>query len=1077
MPSTTTTGPPYVGADVWTIKPVLNEIRRTAAGVGNRSADMLAIGGFDTGVNQSKATCELWSHAAWSMSASMNVAKAGMGAGGTPSDCYSCAGWHHVTGVMSTVEKFNGVSWAVDTAMPKARYLPIDVGQASNNLLMVGGQGYGHGPTTTTAPPGPGTTPPPAYGNLDDCYQFNGVAWTKGVYLPRKALNGGGTGTPTAAILAGYLSDNPQFKHVITGTWNVSWADTSQVLMKKWGAQLSGQAAGGGNSLILSGGHHGGLAAWNVISEEFNGVAWSRAPDMNQARMEHGGDSSGSSAAGGGTGSNIMVFGGSDQPGGSSLAHTESFTRAPGVTTTTAPIGYFPYWCVRGSLIEAKQNPGGAGPMSRALAIAGDDYPSPNNETTSVQVFNPASGGWQAHSNINQARSRTSACGTSSDLFLLVAGWQKVGIGYMLTCEKYNGAAWSLSASYPHKVSGHVVLGTDVLAIAVGGKDLKFPHCSGVTTTTSPPAPPTSTTVGPVGYNDSCICKLWNNVAWSAIAPLSIRRGDHCGFGDAASALVLGDGNANNVCEIYNGVAWSTGPNLNMMVNAAAGAAGDLTDGITYGGARFDFTCPNPGSPWGGNTIGCERYNGAAWACASALNTGRGTRPTSCGSVGGSGVSAVAASGGDPTWSTSESFGLPLGSCPTTTTTTTAAPTTTTTTPMPPGWTVRSNSNVPRTWGVTIAGKANKAWVLGGSTPGPVVDFEKWDGPGWQIKANYPIPIQQGVSVSGLISHLNEVVAAGGTTSGSVRVAGVWKWSHDSWAAMNSMLYVLELHRVAGDTNDMLVFGGQGLCPKQCHGAQPWPPLPGPTVTTTAPPPGPTTTTTAPPLITGICCDAQRFNGIAWAVSPKMGWDKFYHAGAGLATAALACGGIGKQIATTLMEEWNNIAWSVGTALLGNEAFGAAAGRVTDMLLTGVNYVNVSTNRYNGAAWSVVSSLNLSHGGDNSDIDGDAPSTGSPIYLGTNAFPGGLPAETWHDNPPVVYTSTTTAGPIITTTTTIAPPFPTTTTVVTTTTPVPTTTTTAPPATWTGIRLAKQSLMAQTGIYLSKRFKKPDDEG
>ena len=148
--------------------------------------------------------------------------------------------------------------------------------------------------------------------------EYDGSNWTSGGTLPSGVRYGVGTGTQTAALNAG--GDTPGLTLYYNGT---SWASQApQVMLPQSKSPLGFFAGGFGTQTasVVAGGRDSPGANKAVTSQQWDGSAWSTAPNLSTARGYGGVGPVGSTTAG-------AVFGGQgDAPPYANITATEEFT-------------------------------------------------------------------------------------------------------------------------------------------------------------------------------------------------------------------------------------------------------------------------------------------------------------------------------------------------------------------------------------------------------------------------------------------------------------------------------------------------------------------------------------------------------------------------------------------------------------------------------------------------------------------------------------------------------------------------------------------------------------------------------
>ena len=213
-------------------------------------------------------------------------------------------------------------SWASGGAMNTARSLLFSFGQS--NSTGIAASGY-----TST-------------GNTANCESYNGTTWTE-VHNVNSAYRepGGSFGTQTAGVKAGGRPPNA----VDSETWDgTCWTEANDLTSTKNDAN---SGAGTQTSGLIAG---GSPASTNV--QTFDGTDWATGTSMNTGRQYIGRAGSSDSAA--------MSFGGG----------------TPGVTANSETWNGTA-WSEGSNLNTARQALVGGGPVTMAMAMAGQTTPTP----------------------------------------------------------------------------------------------------------------------------------------------------------------------------------------------------------------------------------------------------------------------------------------------------------------------------------------------------------------------------------------------------------------------------------------------------------------------------------------------------------------------------------------------------------------------------------------------------------------------------------------------------------------------------------------------------------------------------
>ena len=408
----------------WTEVNDLNTGRRSYAGAGTQTAAINA-GGYNGTADV--ANTESWNGTSWTEVNDLNQARRTLASSKQSStSALVFAG----QGSYALTESWNGTSWTEVADLNTGRQQVSGAGATNTSALCFGGE-----PTT-------GATE-----------SWNGSAWTEVNDLNTARYNGGGTGTQTSAIA--FAGSDPGGDYSLTESWNgTSWTEDSD--MTTGGTALGSSGTSNSSALAFGGasppatpigrtevwntgipigawstggslntarrelggagdsqdaalafnGNPGSAPETNVITESYNGSAWTEVNDMNTAR---------SGGAGTGTQTAAIAFGGNLQPG--NFQGTETWN---GTSWTTVP----------GTL---SRNPAGtlqsSGTVTSALAFSGS---GPNALT---ELYNGTT--WTEVGDLNTARYAMGSGGTYTSA-ISIGGEPKTG-----ATELWNGTSWS----------------------------------------------------------------------------------------------------------------------------------------------------------------------------------------------------------------------------------------------------------------------------------------------------------------------------------------------------------------------------------------------------------------------------------------------------------------------------------------------------------------------------------------------------------------------------------------------------------------------------------------------------------
>ena len=170
---------------------------------------------------------------------------------------------------------------------------------------------------------------------------WDGTSWAEGNNINTPGNFGLGSGTTTAGLTA-FAENSPPIglnSETYDGT---SWSEGNNVLTKRYGG---GQSSGVNTNAMMSSGYNtpGGVG---TLVESWNGTSWVEENNVNTGRYH---------ANGAGTGSSMIMFGGTPAPGVGALVEQWNGTS----------------WTEVADLTTARFGPGGAGTTLAAVCTAG----------------------------------------------------------------------------------------------------------------------------------------------------------------------------------------------------------------------------------------------------------------------------------------------------------------------------------------------------------------------------------------------------------------------------------------------------------------------------------------------------------------------------------------------------------------------------------------------------------------------------------------------------------------------------------------------------------------------------------
>ncbi len=250
-------------------------------------------------------------------------------------------------------------------------------------------------------------------------------------------------------------------------------------------------------------------------------------------------------------------------------------------------------WSTGGSLNTARQNHGGVGTQTSALAFGG----APGFKTV-TESYNGSS--WTEVNALNTGKNGPGAAGTSTAALAfggygIAPGDDEYSEWPQPLTESWNGTNWTEVNDMNRAASYLPGAGeTNTAALAFGG----YPNHLG----------PTS----PVALTES-----WNGTNWTEVNDMNLARIIHAGTGSSTAALSIGGGPVITArTESWNGTNWTEVNDLNTGRDHL-NAEGTQTASIAFGGETGP-TVPS-------DTGETESWNGTNWTVIPAtLNTARG---------------------------------------------------------------------------------------------------------------------------------------------------------------------------------------------------------------------------------------------------------------------------------------------------------------------------------------------------------------------------------------------------------------------------------------------------------------------
>jgi hypothetical protein len=239
---------------------------------------------------------------------------------------------------------------------------------------------------------------------------FGSASWSSGGNMSN-ARNGGGSGTPTAAVA--FAGNSPSTPPALTELYNgSSWTSSGNLNTGRAGA-----SAGTQTSTLNVGGYTAPLG-YSSLNEAFNGSSWTVKTNHPEANVPGGG-----------------------------LGIDTAFLRVGGYNgstwTTTTSQWNGTAWTAGGSFspTSASQIVGTAGTLTAGLKFGGAIPGSP----LVAEAYNGST--WTASPSINTALGPTTGQGTQTSA-LMAGGYGGSPEVVLNNSESYNGTAWSTQPSF-----------------------------------------------------------------------------------------------------------------------------------------------------------------------------------------------------------------------------------------------------------------------------------------------------------------------------------------------------------------------------------------------------------------------------------------------------------------------------------------------------------------------------------------------------------------------------------------------------------------------------------------------------
>lgn len=416
----------------WTNGGNLNTARNTGFSSGTQTAGLIAGGGPGSG---NTAASEHYDGSSWTTVNSMNTARRS----GAPSIAglrtSSLAFGGFTTTMVTNTEAYDGTTWTNSPTLGTARYGLGGAGDSSGSALAFGGQNNG------------GTTYSLTEEFNSSTNTITVAAWASGGNLNNTISQGAGTGTQTAAIVAGGINPGSTPINNSESYDGSSWTNSPTLGTARTALSSAGTAPS--TASLVFGGYLGPpYPNMSNATEEYNGSSWSEQNNLSAGRYGiYGfGIQTAAVAAGGDTNpitTAVEEYDGTSWTAGTALG-TAKYTGAgtgiltaglifggttPGVTNATEEYDGT-NWTTGGNLITAIQSEG-AGTQTASLSFGGN----PGN-TAKTEGYDGTS--WSTRPSMAVGRNNAMSAGGSagSTAALNAGGYTTANVN---TTEEFTG--------------------------------------------------------------------------------------------------------------------------------------------------------------------------------------------------------------------------------------------------------------------------------------------------------------------------------------------------------------------------------------------------------------------------------------------------------------------------------------------------------------------------------------------------------------------------------------------------------------------------------------------------------------
>jgi hypothetical protein len=432
-------------------------------------------------------------------------------------------------------------------------------------------------------------------------------------------------------------------------------------------------------------------------------------------------------------------------------------------------------WSSGGTVNNARDLLGGAGPQTSALVFGGQPYPGSSAYTESYDGSS-----WTEVADLNTARILLGGLGTSNTAVIGFGG-NLSPPNYRADTESWNGSAWTEVNDLNDgrwAMAGNA--GTQTAGLLFGGAPGEVPSSDAHT-------------------------ESWNGTSWSNEPDMNTARSENAGAGTSTNALSIAGTpsypTATAVVEQWNGSSWTEITDINTARNDLGGlkGGGTITDALVFGGINRNVPAIYASTEfWDGSSwteladLGTARYGGSGSGTSSAAlyaagNTGSITGiseewalapPTASILTEGS----IFLSGGQTLKGFGKGAGIPAAT-----------------------WASGGNLNTARNGGGS-AGIQTAALCSSGGNPSDVDNTEQYDGTSWTEVSE--VNTARSNTWTGLGLSYSAAILSSGRTGGSTRVNNNESWNGSNWTEVNEVNTARNQAASSGSQTSGIASGG-----------------------------------------------------------------------------------------------------------------------------------------------------------------------------------------------------------------------------------------------------------------------------